>query len=48
MRHELQPVYERAQKAEIGIDRKVLADIAVHDRQAFAALAGKSKAALSS
>lgn len=34
-------------KAEIGIDRKVLADIAVHDRQAFAALAGKAKAALS-
>ena len=35
-------------KAEIGIDRKVLADIAVHDRQAFATLAGKAKAALSS
>lgn len=35
-------------KASIGVDRKVLADIAVHDRQAFAALADKAKAALSS
>ncbi len=35
-------------KAAIGIDRKVLADIAVHDRQAFAALADKAKAALAS
>ncbi len=35
-------------KATIGIDRKVLADIAVHDRQAFAALADKAKAALAS
>jgi len=34
-------------KAAVGIDRKVLADIAVHDRQAFAALADKAKAALS-
>jgi large subunit ribosomal protein L20 len=34
-------------KASVGIDRKVLADIAVHDRQAFAALADKAKAALS-
>jgi large subunit ribosomal protein L20 len=34
-------------KASIGIDRKVLADIAVQDRQAFAALADKAKAALS-
>ncbi len=34
-------------KAAVGIDRKVLADIAVHDRQAFAALANKAKAALS-
>lgn len=35
-------------KAAIGIDRKVLADIAVHDRQAFATLADKAKAALAS
>jgi large subunit ribosomal protein L20 len=35
-------------KATIAIDRKVLADIAVHDRQTFAALADKAKAALSS
>lgn len=33
-------------KADISIDRKVLADIAVHDKAAFAALAGKAKAAL--
>lgn len=34
------------QKAAIGIDRKILADIAVSDPQAFAAIAEKSKAAL--
>jgi large subunit ribosomal protein L20 len=33
-------------KAEIEIDRKMLADIAVHDEAAFAVLAGKVKAAL--
>jgi large subunit ribosomal protein L20 len=33
-------------KAAIEIDRKVLADIAVHDKKAFAALADKAKAAL--
>ncbi len=33
-------------KAEIDLDRKVLADIAVHDINAFAALAEKAKAAL--
>jgi len=33
-------------KASIEIDRKVLADIAVHDKVAFAALAEKAKAAL--
>ena len=33
-------------KAAIDVDRKVLADIAVHDKAAFAALAEKSKAAL--
>lgn len=33
-------------KAAIEIDRKVLADIAVHDKAAFAALAEKAKASL--
>src|SRR4029078_13141157 len=33
-------------KAAISIDRKVLADIAVHDRTAFAALAAEVKATL--
>jgi len=32
--------------AEIDLDRKVLADIAVHDAEAFAAIAEKAKAAL--
>ncbi|TQV63050.1 MAG: 50S ribosomal protein L20 [Halothiobacillaceae bacterium] len=33
-------------KASIEIDRKVLADIAVHDKAAFAALAAQAKTAL--
>jgi len=33
-------------KADISVDRKVLADIAVHDIAAFGALAEKAKAAL--
>ncbi len=33
-------------KADIEIDRKVLADLAVHDRAAFGALAEKAKASL--
>lgn len=33
-------------KASIELDRKVLADIAVHDSQAFAAIAEKAKTAL--
>ncbi len=33
-------------KAEIAIDRKVLADIAVYDRQVFAQLADKARTAL--
>jgi len=33
-------------KASIGVDRKVLADLAVHDLAAFGALAGKAKSAL--
>ncbi len=33
-------------KAEIGLDRKVLADLAVHDKDAFSQIAEKAKAAL--
>jgi large subunit ribosomal protein L20 len=33
-------------KAEIGLDRRVLADLAVHDKDAFAAIVEKAKAAL--
>jgi large subunit ribosomal protein L20 len=33
-------------KAEVDIDRKVLADLAVHDKAAFNALADKAKEAL--
>ena len=36
------------QRAAIEVDRKVLADIAVHDQEAFAALAGVAKEALAS
>lgn len=35
-------------KAEIGLDRKVLADIAVNDRKAFEQLAERAKSALAS
>jgi len=33
-------------KAEIGLDRRVLADLAVHDKDAFAVVVEKAKAAL--
>lgn len=33
-------------KAEIGLDRRVLADIAVHDKPAFTAIVEQAKAAL--
>ena len=33
-------------KADVEVDRKILADLAVHDQAAFAALAEKAKAAL--
>ena len=33
-------------KAEIDLDRRVLADLAVHDKPAFAAVVGQAKAAL--
>ncbi|HSR63966.1 MAG TPA: 50S ribosomal protein L20 [Gammaproteobacteria bacterium] len=35
-------------KAEIGVDRKVLAELAVNDKAAFAELANQAKASLSS
>ncbi len=35
-------------KADIEIDRKVLSDIAIHDKDAFAAIAKKAKASLAS
>lgn len=34
-------------KASIGVDRRVLADLAVHDKDAFGAIVAKAKAALS-
>ncbi|CAA0125342.1 50S ribosomal protein L20 [Halioglobus japonicus] len=33
-------------KAEIGLDRRVLADLAIHDKQAFAAIVEQAKASL--
>jgi large subunit ribosomal protein L20 len=33
-------------KAEIALDRRVLADLAVHDKAAFAVVVEKAKAAL--
>ena len=33
-------------KADIGLDRRVLADLAVHDKEAFAAIVEQAKAAL--
>jgi len=33
-------------KAAIAIDRKVLSDIAIHDKKTFSALAEKAKSAL--
>jgi len=33
-------------KASIGLDRRVLADLAVHDKDAFAVIVAKAKAAL--
>lgn len=35
-------------KATIDVDRKILADIAVHDKKSFSVLADKAKAALAS
>lgn len=35
-------------KADVEVDRKMLADLAMHDKEAFAALAEQAKAALAS
>ncbi|BDE25254.1 hypothetical protein OCUAc20_37540 [Acinetobacter baumannii] len=42
----LQPYDRWLEKAQVIIDRRVLADIAMHDAVAFAALAEKAKGAL--
>jgi ribosomal protein L20 len=42
----LQPFHQRLKKASIEIDRKILADIAVFDKAAFAVLVEKAKTAL--
>ena len=44
----LQPPHHGLNRAEIEVDRKVLADIAVHDQAAFAAIAEAAKEALAS
>ena len=44
----VQPVHLRLHKAGIELDRKVLADLAVADPAAFAAVAEQAKAALAS
>jgi large subunit ribosomal protein L20 len=33
-------------RAEIGLDRRVLADLAVHDKEAFAAVVERARTAL--
>ena len=43
---ELFHLYERAEKAEISINRKMLAELAVNDAEGFAALVEQSKTAL--
>jgi ribosomal protein L20 len=45
-RSDLQPLINGLKKAEIGLDRRVLADLAVHDKPAFAAIVEQAKAAL--
>ena len=46
-RHELRPVHPHGLKlAEVEIDRKVLADMAVHDEAGFAALVDVARAQL--
>jgi len=45
-RYDLQRVHERLEKANIELDRKVLADMAVTDKPAFAAIVNQVKATL--
>ncbi len=45
-RHELFKTYERFEKAEIDINRKMLSEIAISDEKAFAELVTKAKDAL--
>jgi len=44
--HQLQPLCRSMKAAGIELDRKVLADLAVHDEIAFGALVQKAKVAL--
>ncbi len=43
---DLQPVRQRPEEGIIEIDRKVLSDIAVHDKAAFASIVEQVKAKL--
>jgi hypothetical protein len=45
-RHEVQHLHEWPEEGQIEVDRKVLADLAVFDKPAFAALAVQAKAQL--
>ena len=45
-RYVLQQIYVRSQKANVELNRKVLADIAVNDAQSFAKLVETAKASL--
>jgi hypothetical protein len=45
-RHDLQPPHAGAQGAGVEVDRKVLAELAVNDAPAFAALVEVARAAL--
>ena len=46
VRHELLTLIDGLNKAGLAIDRKILADLAVHDMPAFTAIAEKAKASL--
>ena len=45
-RHHLQPSHHGLRLAEIEVDRKILAELAVNDFEAFSALCEAAKAAL--
>ena len=46
VRPQLQPLYRRADKAGIIVDRKVLSDLAITEPAAFEAIVGQAKSAL--